>query len=91
MTPGERQVQEGPAELTFTAALRRLGHWAVLSRVLLLAVPLVALSVAFVPQPYTGLPGSMVGVPVIAWLIRRDHDGRLSPTDCDASRDDDER
>lgn len=82
---------DAPEGLTFTAALRRLGHWPMLFRLLLLAVPLAALSVAFVPQPYTGLPGSLVGVPVMAWLIRRDQGGRRSSTDGDASRDDEER
>jgi hypothetical protein len=91
MTPGERQAPERPEGLTFTAALRRLGHWPVLWRLLMLAVPLVALSVAFVPQPYTALPGCMVGSPLIAWLVRRDQGGRPSPTDWDGPPDDEKR
>ncbi|MEU9130448.1 hypothetical protein AB0D08_20515 [Kitasatospora sp. NPDC048540] len=51
-----------------------------LLRILAVVVPPTAVGVAFVPAPYQSLPGALLGMPAVAWLLRRDRPEPTLPT-----------
>ncbi|MFE9426784.1 hypothetical protein ACFYNO_27900 [Kitasatospora sp. NPDC006697] len=66
-------MRDGRDDETTSEILRRLARRPpTLVKVVGLVLCLAALSVAFVPAPFTMVPISLLGIPSAAWLIRRD-------------------
>jgi len=49
--------------------------------VVAVALPVAVVGVVYVPAPFQMVPGALVGVPAIAWLLRRDWRRSPSPPD----------
>ena len=66
---------------------RLVGRPPTLLRILAVGIPLSVVGVVFTPAPFQFAPVALIGVPVMAWMMRQDWNGSPPPPNCDATED----